>query len=145
MECSGQDRHILTLSLASEIPYSAALEKRAFDGRAPEKGHQALCRKVRLGLVRISSIVRIYWVHGSQPVAGFRHAHVEGMLLQPAVRLHQDPIGSAPVGGTPGFDQVVQKAEAPDRPACRGGTRTALAGNGSHDRSILTASNTDLL
>ena len=51
----------------------------------------------------VSGIVRVYRVHGSQPVAGFRYAHVEGMPPQPAVRLHQDLVRSAPVGGTPGF------------------------------------------
>jgi len=49
-------------------------------------------------------------MQGPQSVAGSRYADVEGMSPQPAVRLHQDLIRSAPVGGTPGFDQVVEKA-----------------------------------
>ena len=46
---------------------------------------------------------------------------------------------------TPGFNQAVQEGKAREHPARRDGTRTALAVNGSHDRSILATSNIDLL
>jgi hypothetical protein len=89
----------------------------------------------------ILGIVRVYRVHGPQSVAGFRDAHVEGVPPQPAVRLHQDPISSAPIGRTPGFDEVVKEMEAPDRPARRDGTRTALAAarRDDHDRAAMLA------
>jgi hypothetical protein len=89
-------------------------------------------------------------VHGMcdpQSVARFRYAHVEGVLAQPAVRLHQDSVSSAPVGGMPGLDKIVQEVEAPDHPARRDGTHTtlAMARRDDHDRAMLAASNIDLL
>jgi hypothetical protein len=92
-------------------------------------------------------IVLVHGMRDPQSVARFRYAHVEGVLPQPAVRLYQDPVRSAPVGGTPGFDKIVQEVEAPDHPARRDGTRTALAVTRryDHDRAMLAASNIDLL
>jgi len=49
-------------------------------------------------------------MHGSQSVAGFRYAYVEGVLPQPAIRFHQDLVRPVPVGATSGLDQVIQEA-----------------------------------
>jgi hypothetical protein len=82
-----------------------------------------------------------------QSVAGLSYPQVEGMPLQPAVRLHQDFVRSVPVGRTSGFDKVVKEAEARDHPASRDGTRVALAATrrDDRDRAMLAASNIDLL
>jgi hypothetical protein len=86
---------------------SAALERRAFVRRAPENGHQALCRRTQLRFVGFLGIDLVHGMCDPQSVARFRYAHVEGVLAQPAVRLHQDSVSSAPVGGTPGLDKIV--------------------------------------
>jgi hypothetical protein len=86
---------------------SAALEKRAFVRRAPENGHQALCRRTQLRFVGFLGIVLVHGMCEPQSVARFRYAHVEGVLPQPAVSLHQDSVRSAPVDGTPGLDKIV--------------------------------------
>ena len=92
-------------------------------------------------------IVLVHGMRDPQSVARFRYAHVEGVLPQPAVRLYQDPVRSAPVGRTPGFDKIVQEVEAPDHPARHDGTHTtlAMARRDDHDRAMLAASNIDLL
>ena len=59
--------------------------------------------------VGFSLVVCVHGMQGPQSVAGSRYADVEGMPPQPAVGLHQHLVRSAPVGGTPGFDQVVEK------------------------------------
>jgi hypothetical protein len=126
---------------------SAALEKGAFVRRAPENGHQALCRRTQLRFVGFLGIDLVHGMCDPQSVARFRYAHVAGVLAQPAVRLHQDSVSSAPVSGTPGLDKIVQEVEAPDHPARRDGTHTtlAMARRDDHDRAILAASNIDLL
>jgi hypothetical protein len=125
----------------------AALGKRAFVGRALEKGNQALCRRTHLRFVGLLGIVPVHGMRDPQSVACFRYAHVEGVPPPPAVRLHQDPVSSATVGRTPGFDKVVQEAEMPDDPARRDGTRTALAvtRRDDHDNAMLAASHKDPL
>ena len=92
-------------------------------------------------------IVLVHGMCDPQSVARFRYAHVEGVLAQPAVRLHQDSVSSAPVGGTPGLDKIVQEVEAPDHPARRDRTHTALAmtRRDDHDRVMVAASNIELL
>jgi hypothetical protein len=69
------------------------------------------------------------------------------MLPQPAVRLHQELARSAPVGGTPVFDQVIEKTWARDYPARRDGSRAAVAvtRGDDHARATLAVSNIDLL
>jgi hypothetical protein len=94
----------------------AALGKRAFVGRALEKGNQALRRRTQLRFVGFLGIVPVHGMRDPQSVARFRYAHVEGVPPQPAVRLHQDPLSSATLGRTPGFDKIVQEAETPDDP-----------------------------
>lgn len=98
-------------------------------------------------MVDLFRIARVHGMYGSQSVAGLRYALVEGVLLQLAVRLHQNLVRSAPVGKTPGSDQVIEKAEARDHPAYRDGTRTALAATRrqDHDRATPAASNIDSL
>jgi hypothetical protein len=60
---------------------SAALEKRAFIRRAPENGHQALCRSTQLRFVGFLGIVLVHVMCELQSVARFRYAHVEGYFL----------------------------------------------------------------
>jgi hypothetical protein len=82
-----------------------------------------------------------------QSVARFRYAYLKGVLPQPAVRLHQDPVSSATLGRTPGLDKIVQEVEAPDHPARRDGTHTtlAMALRDDHDHAMLAVSNIVLL
>jgi hypothetical protein len=92
-------------------------------------------------------IVPVHGMRDPQSVARLRYAYVEGVPPQPAVRLHQDPVSSATVGRTPGFDKIVQEAETLDDLARRDVTRTALAvaRRDDHDRAMLAASNIGLL
>jgi hypothetical protein len=100
--------------------------------------------------LRFVGFLGIVLVHGMcepQSVARFRYAHVEGVLTQPAVSLHQDSVRPAPVGGTPGLDKIVQEVEAPDHPARRDGTHTApaMTRRDDHDRAMLATPNIDPL
>src|SRR5919206_1231847 len=106
----------------------------------------SLCRRIRLRFEGFFRIVWVYGMQGPQSVAGSCYAHVERMPPQPAVRLHQQLVRSAPLGGTPGFDQAVQKAQAHDRPAPRDGTCAAVAVTRRYDhaRATLVASNIGL-
>jgi hypothetical protein len=121
----------------------AALEKCTFVGRAREKGHQALCRRTQLRFVSFLGIVPVHGMRDPQSVTRFRYTHVEWILPQPTVGLNQEPVRSAPVGRTPGFDKIVKEAETPDDPARRDGARTALAvaRRDDHDCAMLAASN----
>ena len=84
-------------------------------------------------------IVPVHGMRNPQSVACFRYAHVEGVPPPPAVRLHQDPVSSATVGRTRGFDKVVQEAETPDDPAL------AVTRRDDHDNAMLAASHKDPL
>jgi hypothetical protein len=60
---------------------SAALERRAFVRRAPENGHQALCRRTQLRFLGFLGVVLVHGMCEPHSVARFRYAHVEGCFL----------------------------------------------------------------
>jgi hypothetical protein len=120
----------------------AALEKPCLRRPSALEEAPGFSRRPQLHFLGLFGVVRVHGMRDSQSVAGLRYTQVEGMPPQPAVRLHQDLVGSAPVDESSGFDQVVQQAEAPGHAARPDAARTALAAarRDNHDRTMLAVS-----